>query len=33
LDELAKMDDRLREKDAVKDMESMLDDIKEEAVG
>ena len=31
LDELAKMDDRLREKDAVKDMESMLDDIKEEA--
>ena len=31
IDELAKMDDRLREKDAVKDMESMLDDIKEEA--
>ena len=31
LDELAKMEDRLREKDAVKDMESMLDDIKEEA--
>ena len=31
LDELAKMEDRLREKGAVKDMESMLDDIKEEA--
>ena len=31
LDELAKMEDRLREKDAVKDMESMLlDDIKDE---
>ena len=31
LDELAKMEDRHREKDAVKDMESMFDDIKEEA--
>ena len=30
LDELAKMKDRLREKGAVKDMESMLDDIKDE---
>ena len=30
MEELAKMEDRLREKDAVKDMESMLDDIKEE---
>ena len=30
LEELAKMEDRLREKDAVKDMESMFDDIKEE---
>jgi hypothetical protein len=31
LDELAKMDDRHREKGAVNDMESMSDDIKEEA--
>jgi hypothetical protein len=31
LDGLAKMDDRHREKGAVKDMESMFDDIKEEA--
>ena len=30
VEELAKMEDRLREKDAVKDMESMFDDIKEE---
>ena len=30
LDELAKMDGRHREKDAVKDMESMFDDIKDE---
>jgi hypothetical protein len=30
LEEFAKMVDRLREKDAVKDMESMFDDIKEE---
>jgi hypothetical protein len=30
LEELAKMEDRLREKGAVKDMESMFDDIKEE---
>jgi hypothetical protein len=31
LDGLAKMEDRHREKDAVKDMEGMFDDIKEEA--
>jgi hypothetical protein len=31
LDELAKMEARLREKGAVKDMESMFDDTKEEA--
>jgi hypothetical protein len=30
LEELAKMEDRLREKGAVKDVESMFDDIKEE---
>jgi hypothetical protein len=30
LEELAKMEDRLREKDAVKDMERMFDGIKEE---
>jgi hypothetical protein len=32
LDELAKMEDRLREKGAVKDMESMFDNIKEEGI-
>jgi hypothetical protein len=30
LEELAKMEDRLREKGAVEDMQSMFDDIKEE---